>query len=181
MRWTESCFLCQSVALGLLDSGHSEADSIAKTAWANRRLGPSKQAIKWKSRKRGKAVLDARSYFCLLSCPPLVCGKCKEEDNEFRGWASMRRTIKKMQVVVMATQGFSSAAEAVSFPARRTGSYFTPLSLVQSNIQVTDMLPAATWNRHTRQITNFPETKSSCPCACCRPLCYSFPPPDIVQ
>lgn len=86
------------------------------------------------SRKRGRAVLDARSCFCRLSCPPLVCGKCKEEDDEFRGWASMRRTIKKMQVVVMATQGFSSAAEAVSFPARRTGSYFTPLSLVQSDI-----------------------------------------------
>lgn len=70
----------------------------------------------------------------------------------------MRRTIKKMQVVVMATQGFSSAAEAVSFPARRTGSYFTPLSLVQSDIQVTDMLPAATRNRHTGQIIDFPET-----------------------
>lgn len=68
-----------------------------------------------------------------------------------------------MQVVVMATQGFSSAAEAVSFPARRTGSYFTPLSLVQSDIQVTDMLPAATRNRHTRQITNFPETKVQLP------------------
>lgn len=69
----------------------------------------------------------------------------------------MRCTIKKMQVVVMATQGFSSAAEVASFPARRTGSYFTLLSLVQSDIQETDMLPAATWNRHTRQI-DFPET-----------------------
>lgn len=69
----------------------------------------------------------------------------------------MRLTIKKMQVVV-ATQGFSSAAEGESFPARRTGSYFTPLSLVQSDIQGTDMLAAATWNRRTRQ-TDFPETK----------------------
>lgn len=38
-------------------------------------------------------------------------------------------------------------------------------SLVQSDIQGTDMLPAATWDRHTRQI-DFPETKSSCTRTC---------------
>lgn len=86
-----------------------------------------------KKPEEGKSCLG-RSLMFLLSCPPLVCSKCKEEDDEFRGWASMRRTFKKMQVVVMATQGFSSVAKAVSFPARRTGSYFTPLSLVQRDI-----------------------------------------------
>lgn len=91
----------------------------------------------------------------------------------------MRRTIKKTQVVV-ATRGFSSAAEVVSFPARRTGSYFTPLSLVQSDIQGTDMLPATTWNRRTRQI-DFPETKSSRTLAETIPSCYGFPPPDNIQ
>lgn len=39
---------------------------------------------------------------------------------------------------------------------------FTLLPSVQSNIQVTGMLPAATQNRHERQIISFPETKFSC-------------------
>lgn len=75
-----------------------------------------------------------------------------------------------MQVVVMATRGFSSAAEVASFHFRRTGSILPPLSLVQSDIQVTDMLPAATWDRHTRQIIDFPETKSSHTLVCRDPL-----------
>lgn len=78
-----------------------------------------------------------------------------------------------MQVAVMATQGFSSAAEAVSSHVKRKGSILPhfPWS------KVTDMLPAATWNRHTRQIIDFPVARVFA----VTPVFYGFLSLDNIQ
>lgn len=66
----------------------------------------------------------------------------------------------------MDIQVYGSAAEAVSFPVRRTCSSLPLLPSVQSNIQVAGMLPAATQNRHERQLIYFqrqsPAAQSFC-------------------
>lgn len=82
-----------------------------------------------------------------------------------------------MQVVVMATQGFSSAAEATSSHVKRTGSVLPHFPWSKVTLQVTDMLPAATWNRHMRQIIDFPAARAFA----VTPLFYGFLSPDNVQ
>lgn len=102
-------------------------------------------------------------------------------DSEFRGCMSMRWIIKKMQVVVTATQGFSSAAEAVSFHIRHTGSILPhcPWSKVTQKWQTCFLLPLGIGIQS--KSSTFQKQSPASQAFAVIPLFYGFLPPDNIQ